>query len=103
MAKKSIVLAVMLALVASVGIAPAMAYNCPVEIKKAEDMIKKAEKMAKSDDSKALLTEARKLLALAKDNHEKAKMGSDHAMAVGRAKSAQTLAEEAERRGGGDR
>jgi hypothetical protein len=92
---KKITLAVLaFALVLSWGVLPAMAYNCPVQIKQAEEMIKKAEMVAKSPETKALLAEAKKLLSEAKAGHEGAKAKFDHAEAVRKAKTAQALADE---------
>ena len=94
--KKSIVFTLALALIVAWGVVPAMAYNCPVQIKQAEEMIKKAEMAAKSPETKKLLAEAKKVLAEAKGAHEQAKGRIDHGDAVRKAKTAQALAEEIE-------
>ena len=96
MAKKSIVLTLALALIVAWGVVPVLAYNCPVQIKQAEELLKKAEMSAKSPETKALLDEAKKLLSEAKGQHEQAKGKKDHADAVRKAKTAQALAEEIE-------
>ena len=74
---------------------PAWAFNCPVVIKQAEDLIKKAEAGKPSADTKALLDEARKQVAEAKAHHETAKTKRDHGDAVRKAKVAAAYAEEA--------
>ena len=72
----------------------AWAFNCPVVIKQAEDLIKKAESKP-SADTKALIDEAKKYLAEARSHHETAKTKRDHGDAVRKAKFAVALAEEA--------
>ena len=94
MAKKIALAVLTLALVVSWGVLPALAYNCPVQIKQAEELLKKAEMQAKSPETKALLDEAKKLLSEAKGQHGEAKGKKDHADAVRKAKTAQALAEE---------
>ena len=94
--KKSIVFTLALALIVAWGVVPAMAYNCPVQIKQAEEVIKKAEAVAKSPETQKLLAEAKKLLSEAKGAHEQAKGRIDHGDAVRKAKTAQALAEEIE-------
>ena len=92
---KKVALAVLaFALIVSWGVLPAMAYNCPVQIKQAEELLKKAEMQAKSPETKALLDEAKKLLSEAKSQHGESKGKKDHADAVRKAKTAQALADE---------
>jgi hypothetical protein len=74
---------------------PAWAFNCPVVIKQAEDLIKKAETGKSNADTKPLLDEAKKQLAEAKAHHETAKTKKDHGDAVRKAKVAAAFAEEA--------
>jgi hypothetical protein len=74
---------------------PAWAFNCPVVIKQAEDLIKKAEAGKPNAETKALLDEARKQVAEAKAHHETAKTKRDHGDAVRKAKVAAAYAEEA--------
>jgi hypothetical protein len=73
----------------------AFAFNCPVVIKQAEDMIRKAEGGKVSADSKPLIEEAKKQVAEAKAHHEGAKSKRDHGDAVRKAKVAAAYAEEA--------
>jgi len=72
----------------------AWAFNCPVVIKQAEDMLKKAEAKP-NPDTRPLVDEAKKYLAEAKAHHENAKTKRDHGDAVRKAKFALALAEEA--------
>ena len=75
--------------------ANAWAFNCPVVIKQAEDLIKKAETGKSNADTKPLLDEAKKQLAEARTHHETAKTKKDHGDAVRKAKVAAAFAEEA--------
>jgi hypothetical protein len=82
-------------LVAVAAVAPAWAFNCPVVIKQADDLIKKAEAGKPTADTRPLLDEAKKYLAEARGHHENAKTKRDHGDAVRKAKFAVALAEEA--------
>jgi len=73
----------------------AWAFNCPVVIKQAEDMIKKAEGGKVTADTKPLIEEAKKQVGEAKAHHENAKTKRDHGDAVRKAKVAAAYAEEA--------
>ena len=73
----------------------AWAFNCPVVIKQAEDLIKKAEAGKVSPETKPLIDEAKKLLAEAKAHHENAKTKRDHGDSIRKAKTAAAFAEEA--------
>ena len=75
--------------------APALAFNCPVVIKQAEDLIRKAEATKTNADSKPLIDEAKKLVGEAKAHHESAKTKKDHGDAIRKAKTASAYAEEA--------
>ena len=86
-------LAVALALVVGAA-APAWAFNCPVLIKQAEDLIRKAEAKP-GPDTKPLIDEAKKQVAEARAHHENAKTKRDHGDAVRKAKVAAAFAEEA--------
>ncbi len=85
---------VSVALVAGSAV-PAWAFNCPVLIKQAEDLIRKAEAGKPSPDTRPLLDEAKKQLAEAKAHHANAKTKRDHGDAVRKAKVAAAFAEEA--------
>ncbi|HEY7519324.1 MAG TPA: hypothetical protein VIE36_13605 [Methylomirabilota bacterium] len=80
-------------LAASTG--SAWAFNCPVVIKQAEDLIKKAEAGKPNADTRPLIDEAKKLLTEARAHHEGAKTKKDHGDAVRKAKTAAAYAEEA--------
>ena len=85
-----------LSLVLLVALAPvALAFNCPVVIKQAEDLIKKAEAGKVTADTKPLIEEAKKQLAEARAHHDNAKTKRDHGDAVRKAKVAAAFAEEA--------
>jgi hypothetical protein len=85
-----------LSLVSLVALAPvAAAFNCPVVIKQAEDLIKKAEAGKVTADTKPLIEEAKKQLAEARAHHDNAKTKRDHGDAVRKAKVAAAFAEEA--------
>jgi len=88
---------VRLALVLLVLLAPAgaWAFNCPVVIKQAEDLIKKAEGGKVTADTRPLIEEAKKQVAEAKAHHESAKTKRDHGDAIRQAKVAAAYAEEA--------
>jgi hypothetical protein len=74
---------------------PARAFNCPVVIKQAEDLIRKAEATKTNADTKPLIDEAKKLVGEAKTHHENAKTKKDHGDAIRKAKMASAYAEEA--------
>ena len=77
------------------GVTPALAWNCPVQIKAAEDAIKRAETMKLSPDARGLVELAKRTLAEARKDHAEAKAKIDHANAMWRAKAAQAQAESA--------
>ena len=76
-------------------VVPSWAFNCPVVIKQAEDLVRKAEAAKLSPDTRPLLDEAKKQLAEARAHHENAKTKRDHGDAVRKAKIAAAFAEEA--------
>ncbi len=73
----------------------AWAFNCPVVIKQADDLIKKAEATKPNAETRPLIDEAKKLVGEAKAHHEGAKTKKDHGDAVRKAKTAAAYAEEA--------
>ena len=79
----------------SAMVAPALAFNCPVVIKQAEDLIKKAESGKTTPETKALIDEAKKSVGEARALHENAKVKKDHGDAVRKAKVGIAFAEEA--------
>ncbi len=74
---------------------PALAWNCPVQIRNAEEAIKKAEAMKLSPEAKALVEDAKKLVAQSKAHHGDAHTKIDHANAMWKAKSAAAQADAA--------
>jgi hypothetical protein len=80
-------------LAASTG--TAWAFNCPVVIKQADDLIKKAEASKPNAETRPLIDEAKKLVGEARAHHEGAKTKKDHGDAVRKAKTAAAYAEEA--------
>jgi hypothetical protein len=89
------VMACAVASATALGTAPAAAWNCPVQIKAAEDTIKKVEAMKMTHEARALVDQAKKLVAEAKANHTEARTKADHANAMWKAKAAQAQAESA--------
>ena len=89
----SVMSALALALVS--GMSPAVAWNCPVQIKAAEDAIKKTETMKLGPDARALVNRARKLLEEARRDHQEAAAKIDHANAMWKAKAALAQADAA--------
>jgi hypothetical protein len=87
---------IVLTLALLVAVAPtAWAFNCPVVIKQAEDLIKKAESGKVTTDTKPLIEEAKKQVAEARAHHDNAKVKRDHGDAIRKAKIAAAFAEEA--------
>ena len=87
---------VTLALALLLAVVPAAwAFNCPVVIKQAEDLVKKAEAGKVSADTRPLIEEAKKQLAEARAHHDNAKTKRDHGDAIRKAKVAAAFAEEA--------
>lgn len=74
---------------------PALGWNCPVQIKAAEDAIKKTETMKLGPDAKGLVDQAKRLLEEARKHHSDAKAKIDHANAMWKAKAALAQAEAA--------
>ena len=83
------------ALLVALAVAPAAAWNCPVQIKAAEDAIKRAEAMKLSPQAKGLVADAQRLLAEAKKDHTEATAKIGHANAMWKAKAAAAEAESA--------
>jgi hypothetical protein len=79
----------------AVSTGSAWAFNCPVVIKQAEDLIKKAEAGKPNADTRPLIDEAKKFLNEARAHHEGAKTKKDHGDAVRKAKISAAYAEEA--------
>ena len=84
-----------LALALVFGVSPALAWNCPVQIKAAEDAIKRAETMKLGPDARALVNQAKKLVEEARRDHREAAAKIDHANAMWKAKAALAQADAA--------
>src|SRR2546421_12862082 len=76
-------------------VVPSWAFNCPVVIKQAEELVRKAEAGKLSPGTRPLLDEGKKQLAEARAHHENAKKKRDHGDAGREAKIAAAVAEEA--------
>src|SRR3989442_4839028 len=74
-------------------VVPSWAFNCPVVIKQAEELVRKAEAGKLSPDTRPLLDEAKKQLAGARAHHENTKTKRDHRDAVREAQIAAALGE----------
>ena len=77
--------------VAAVG--PASAWQCPVQIKSAEEAIKKTESMKVPAEGKAILEDAKKLIAESKKHHTEGTTKVEHARSMWKAKAALAMAE----------
>ncbi|MBI4635942.1 MAG: hypothetical protein HY727_06285 [Candidatus Rokubacteria bacterium] len=93
--KRLVVVPLALAVVITLGLGPALAWQCPVQWKAAEEAIKKAEAMNTPPEAKALLTEAKKFLAESKKHHNEGNAKIDHAHSMWKAKAALAQAEAA--------
>jgi hypothetical protein len=82
-------------LVLGLAASPVLAWNCPVQIKAAEDAIKKTETMKLGPDAKGLVDQAKRLVEESKKHHIEAKAKIDHANAMWKAKAALAQAEAA--------
>src|SRR5256712_8428191 len=87
----SVVMSLLLTLAVVV---PSWAFNCPVVIKQAEDLVRKAEAGKLSPDTRPLLDEAKKQLPAAKAHHGNAKTHREHRDAVRKAQNAAAVAAE---------
>ncbi|MDP3768555.1 MAG: hypothetical protein Q8S13_11115 [Dehalococcoidia bacterium] len=89
---RRIVVALVVAAVAAFAGGPALAWQCPVQWKAAEEAIKKAESLNVPADAKPLLAEARRLVAESKKHHE-GNTKLEHAHSMWKAKAALAQAE----------
>jgi uncharacterized NAD-dependent epimerase/dehydratase family protein len=83
----------MLAVLALVGVSPALAWQCPVQWKAAEEAIKKAEGMNVPPEAKAMLEDAKRFVAEAKKHHTEGNTKVEHARAMWKAKAALAIAD----------
>ena len=82
-----------LAVLATVTVSPAFAWQCPVQWKAAEEAIKKAEGMNVPPEAKAMLEDARRFVAEAKKHHTEGNTKVEHARAMWKAKAALAIAD----------
>ena len=82
-----------LALLAPVAVNPALAWQCPVQWKAAEEAIKKAEGMNVPPEAKAMLEDAKRFVAEAKKHHADGSTKVEHARSMWKAKAALAIAE----------
>jgi hypothetical protein len=72
---------------------PALAWQCPVQWKAAEEAIKRAEALSLPPEAKALIADAKKLLVESKKHHNEGNAKIDHANSMWKAKAALAQAE----------
>ncbi len=72
---------------------PALAWQCPVQWKAAEEAIKRAEALSLPPEAKALIADAKKLVAESKKHHNEGNAKIDHANSMWKAKAALAQAE----------
>jgi hypothetical protein len=93
--QRLVVLSLVCGLASALGTGSALGWNCPVQIKAAEDAIKRAEAMKLAPEAKALVEDAKRFLAEAKKHHADARAKIDHANSMWKAKAALAEAESA--------
>jgi len=82
-----------LVLLAVVAVSPALAWQCPVQWRAAEEAIKKAEGMNVPPEAKAMLEDAKRFVAEAKKHHADGSTKVEHARSMWKAKAALAIAE----------
>jgi hypothetical protein len=93
--RQLVVLTLVCWLASALGTGSALGWNCPVQIKAAEDAIKRAGAMKLTPEAKALVEDAKRFLAESKKHHADARAKIDHANAIWKAKAALAEAEAA--------
>ena len=86
-------LVLMLAALTALLVSPALAWQCPVQQKAAEEAIKKAESMNIPPEAKPMLDEAKKFVAESKKLHAEGTTKVEHAKSMWKAKAALAIAE----------
>lgn len=81
------------ALLTALAAGPALAWQCPVQYKAADEAIKKAESMNVPPEARAMLEEAKRLVAESKKHHADGNTKVEHAKAMWKAKAAVAIAE----------
>jgi hypothetical protein len=82
-----------LAVLTTVAVSPALAWQCPVQWKAAEEAIKKAEGMNVPPEAKAMLEDAKRFVAEAKKHHTEGNTKVEHARSMWKAKAALAIAD----------
>jgi hypothetical protein len=72
---------------------PAVAWQCPVQWKAAEEAIKKSEGMKVPPEGKAMLEDAKRMIAESKKHHADGNTKVEHARSMWKAKAALAIAE----------
>ncbi len=91
--KRAVVVVAMAALVVTSGASAALAWQCPVQWKAAEEAIKKAESMNVPAETKPMLEDAKRLIVESKKHHTEGNTKIEHARSMYKAKSALAIAE----------
>ena len=91
--KRAFVVALTSGAVLAAAWSPAVAWQCPVQWKAAEEAIKKAEAMNIPPEAKAILAEAKKLVAESKKHHNEGNTKIEHAHSMWKARAALAQAE----------
>ena len=91
--KRSIVAALASSAVVVLSMGPALAWQCPVQWKAAEEAIKKAEALNVPPEARALLADAKRLVAESKKHHNEGNTKLEHAHSMWKAKAALGQAE----------
>ena len=81
------------AMIVLLAAGPALAWQCPVQWKAAEEAIKKAEGMKVAPEGKAMLGDAKGLIAESKKHLTEGNTKVEHARAMWKAKAALAIAE----------
>ena len=76
-----------------VAVSPALAWQCPVQWRAAEEAIKKAEGMNVPPEAKAMLEDAKRFVAEAKKHHADGSTKVEHARSMWKAKAALAIAD----------
>jgi hypothetical protein len=93
--KRSIIVGLTSFIALALALSPALAWQCPVQWKAAEEAIKKAEALNLTPEAKGLIAEAKKLVAESKKHHNEATTKIEHAHSMWKARAALAQAEAA--------
>ena len=72
---------------------PVSAWQCPVQLKAAEEAVKKTEAMKVAPEGKALLEDAKRMIAESRKHHAEGNTKIEHARSMWKAKAALAIAE----------